>query len=121
MDALRVQRDRQSFERATLGDGYDDHGLVVASQSGTPINASNLNHRFKETLKRAKLSPTYRVHDLRHAAATAMLQAGIHPKVASERLGHASVAITLDLYSHLVEGLDSDAADRMEEVFRDAV
>jgi integrase len=50
-----------------------------------------------------------------------MLRARIHPKVASERLGHASVAITLDLYSHLVEGLDADAAERMEAVFREAV
>src|SRR4051794_12643605 len=121
MEALRVQRDQQSFERATLGDGYDDHGLVFASRTGTPINASNLNTRFKEALRRAKLPSSYRVHDLRHAAATAMLQAGIHPKVASARLGHASVAITLDLNSHLVEGLDSDAADRIEDVFRSAV
>ncbi len=85
------------------------------------MNASNVNHRFKEALKRAELSTTYRVHDLRHAAATAMLQAGIHPKVASERLGHASVAITLDLYSHLIEGMDADAADKMEDVFRQAI
>jgi len=121
MEALRAQRDRLSFERATYAEGYADHGLVFPSRNGTPTDACNLNRRFKEALKRAGLPGRYRIHDLRHAAATAMLQARIHPKVASERLGHASVAITLDLYSHLVEGLDSDAADRIEDVFKAAI
>lgn len=121
MAALRVQRDRIAFDKATYVEGYAEHGLAFPSRTGTPMSASNLNHRFKEALKRAGLPDRYRVHDLRHAAATAMLQAGIHPKVASERLGHASVSITLDLYSHLVDGMDADAADRIEDVFRQAI
>jgi integrase len=119
--ALRAQRDRIAFDRATYAEGYAEHDLVFPSQSGGPMDASGVNHRFKEALKRAELPQTFRVHDLRHAAATAMLQAGIHPKVASERLGHASVAITLDLYSHLIEGMDADAAERIDDVFRRAV
>jgi integrase len=121
LEALRVQQDRQAFDKAAYGDAYTDHGLVFPSRTGTATNVSTLNHRFKEALKRAGLPDRYRIHDLRHAAATAMLKAGIHPKVASERLGHASVAITLDLYSHLVEGLDADAAERMEAVFREVI
>jgi len=121
MAALRVQRDRVAFDRAALCVGYAEHGLVFPSRTGVPMSASNVNHRFKEALKRAELPHTFRVHDLRHVAATAMLRAGIHPKVASERLGHASVAITLDLYSHLIEGMDADAADRIDEVFKQAI
>ena len=118
---LQAQRDRQAFERQACGDAYADHGLVFPSRTGTATNVSTLNHRFKDELKRAGLPDRYRVHDLRHAAATAMLRAGIHPKVASERLGHASVAITLDLYSHLVDGLDADAAERIEAVLSAAI
>jgi integrase len=121
LEALKIQRDRQAFDKAAFGDAYTDHGLVFPSRTGTATNVSTLNHRFKDALKRAGLPDRYRIHDLRHAAATAMLKAGIHPKVASERLGHASVAITLDLYSHLVDGLDADAAERMEAVFREVV
>ena len=57
-----------------------------------------------------------RFHDLRHSHATQLLASGVHPKVAQERLGHASVAITLDLYSHVVPGLQAEAADRVDQV-----
>jgi integrase len=74
-----------------------------------------MHTRFKQALKRAGLSSQVRFHDLRHFAATLMLAAGVHPKVASERLGHAQVGITMDLYTHVVEGLDRDAAERMQQ------
>jgi integrase len=78
----------------------------------------NVIRGFKAALARAGLPGHYRVHDLRHAAATLMLAAGVHPKVASARLGHSTVGITLDLYTHSVEGLDADAAERIQRAVR---
>ena len=65
--------------------------------------------------------PRVRFHDLRHAHATHMLAAGVHPKVASERLGHSRVGITLDLYSHVLPGMQEDAAARVDEAFQIAL
>ena len=65
--------------------------------------------------------PRIRFHDLRHAHATHMLAAGVHPKVASERLGHSRVGITLDLYSHVLPGMQEDAAARVDEAFEIAL
>ena len=65
--------------------------------------------------------PRVRFHDLRHSHATHMLASGIHPKIAQERLGHATVAITLDLYSHVLPGMQADAAVRVDEVLRQAL
>ena len=62
--------------------------------------------------------PRIRFHDLRHAHATHMLSAGVHPKVASERLGHSKVGITLDLYSHVLPGMQEDAAARVDEAYQ---
>ena len=68
----------------------------------------------------AKL-PRIRFHDLRHAHATHLLASGVHPKVASERLGHSKVGITLDLYSHVLPGMQADAAARVDEAMREAI
>ena len=65
--------------------------------------------------------PRIRFHDLRHSHATQMLAAGIHPKIAQERLGHSTIAITLDLYSHVMPGMQADAAEQVDEAIRRAV
>ena len=65
--------------------------------------------------------PRVRFHDLRHAHATHMLSSGVHPKIASERLGHSKVGITLDLYSHVLPGMQADAAARVDDALRAAV
>jgi integrase len=65
--------------------------------------------------------PRVRFHDLRHSHATHLLASGVHPKVAQERLGHATVAITLDLYSHVLPGMQADAASRVDEALRQAI
>ena len=62
-----------------------------------------------------------RLHDLRHSHATHVLAAGVHPKVASERLGHSKIGITLDLYSHVLPGMQSEAAARVDDVMREAI
>jgi len=116
--ALRLQQARQNEDRHILGVDYASYDLVFASRTGTPLMSRNVIRAFKATLARAGLSSDTRIHDLRHAAATLMLSAGVHPKVVSERLGHSTIGITMDLYTHSVEGLDVDAAARMQRAVR---
>jgi integrase len=103
-------------ERTPLTDLYDDQGLVFTTEAGPPINPSNLRQRsFAPLLKKAGL-PHIRFHDLRHTCATLLLSEGVHPKFVQELLGHASVAITLDTYSHMLPGMGNEAADAIGEV-----
>jgi len=100
-----------------LGDLYRDHGLVFTSEVGTVINPTNLRRRsFAPLLERAGL-PRIRVHDLRHTCATLLLVRNMHPKYVHELLGHATVAITLDTYSHVIPGMGNPTARAMEDVF----
>jgi integrase len=95
---------------------YQDQGLVFASESGSLINPSNLRQRsFAPLLKRADL-PQITFHDLRHTCASLLFQKNIHPKFVQELLGHASVAITLDTYSHMLPGMGSEAAEAIANV-----
>ena len=79
------------------------------------MDPDRISHLFRVTVEAAGV-PKIRLHDLRHTAASLALATGIHPKVVSERLGHSSVAITLDIYSHLTPGLQEDAAERLGEI-----
>lgn len=118
--ALKEQRERQDAERASLGADYAHFDLVFASGTGTPLLPRNVIRSFKLALARAGLPSRTRFHDLRHAAATMLLRAGVHPKVVSERLGHSTITLTLDTYTHVVPGLDADAAGRLERVMDEA-
>ena len=73
-----------------------------------------------KVLKKARL-PHIRFHDLRHSYANLLLKAGIHPKIVSERLGHANIGITLDTYSHVLPGLQERAAERLDEMLESRV
>jgi integrase len=106
---LREQRERQLLDRALMGDAYEDQDLVFAHGDGSPIHPDSFSDAFWRHTKAAKL-PRIRFHDLRHTHATLALAAGVHPKVVSERLGHASVTITLDTYSHAIPALQETAA-----------
>jgi integrase len=112
-EALRSHLERQLEEIDNLGDLYRDQGLVFPSQVGTPMNARNLTARsFKRVLTRAGLRDL-RFHDLRHTFATLMLQNGEHPKVVQEMLGHATIAITMDTYSHVLPNMQREAVARL--------
>jgi len=89
--------------------------LVFGNINGNPMDPGTLTHNFARIARRAGLAGT-RFHDLRHTFASLMLLAGIHPKIVSEALGHSSVAFTLDVYSHVVPGLQEAAAKRLDEV-----
>jgi integrase len=118
VEALRRHLERQLEDIEVLGDLYGDQGLVFATEAGTPINPSNLRQRsFAPLLKKAGL-PHIRFHDLRHTCATLLLSKGVHIKFVQELLGHASVAITLDTYSHVMPGMGEQTATAMDETFR---
>jgi integrase len=110
---LRQHRVRQAEAKLLAGPAYQDQGLVFASGIGTPVEPGNLRRSWLGITAAAGL-PGLRVHDLRHAHATLMLGSGVHPKVVSERLGHASVNITLDTYSHVLPGLQAAAAEALD-------
>ena len=88
--------------------------LVFDNERGKPIDPSVLSHNFGRIVKRAGL--VARFHDLRHSYASLMLAAGVHPKIVSEALGHSTVAITLDIYSHVTPGLQEAAAKQLDSV-----
>ena len=112
--ALQVQKDRQSFERQSLGDAYADHGLIFATPLGTPLDRDNMTKRLKRVLEAAGISSARPFHTLRHDNATLSLLAGVNAKTTADRLGHHSPAFTLERYTHAVRSLDDDAADRLQ-------
>jgi len=94
---------------------YEDSGLVFATRKGTPLDAQNvINRHFKPLLKQVDL-PLIRWHDLRHTCATVLLGRGVHPKLVQHLLGHASITMTLDRYSHWIPSMGRHAADGMDE------
>ena len=114
VEALRVHLEKQLQEMEALGDRYSDQGLVFTTEAGTPINPSNLRQRsLASLLKRAGL-PHIRFHDLRHTCATLLLSKNVHPKFVQELLGHATIAITLDTYSHVLPGMGDHSARHAE-------
>jgi integrase len=90
-------------------------GLVFTEADGSPVYPQTFGLQFAAAVRKSGL-PYIRFHDLRHTHATLALQAGVNPKVVQERLGHRSIAITLDTYSHVTEGLQEDAAQRIADV-----
>jgi integrase len=113
--ALRLHGDRQTFERKAAAEDWHDQGLVFCKPKGGPLDPSHQTATFKEALKRAALSQI-RFHDLRHTSATLLLAKGVHPKVVSEMLGHATVTLTLDTFSHLVSTLHEQTAAAMDDL-----
>ena len=93
--------------------------MVCPTLDGRPLSPREITKAFRRLAARVKIGVTF--HGLRHGHATALLKANVHPKIASERLGHASVGITLDLYSHILKGMDEDAAQRIDAALRTAM
>ena len=89
--------------------------LIFTTRSGKPISPRNIVRHFKSVIEREGL-PEIRFHDLRHTHASLLLEAGVHPKVVQERLGHSSISLTLDTYSHVIPSLQSEAADQVESM-----
>jgi integrase len=117
---LRVWRKRQAEDLLKLGVRIDESSFVCAGEDGQPVQPQSLTHAWHRFLAKSGL-PRVRFHDLRHSHATHMLGSGVHPKIASERLGHATVGLTLDTYSHVIPGMQEDAVSRIDAAFASAV
>lgn len=120
LDELRQHRIRQAEMLLQLGVRLTDEHHVVAREDGEPLQPRSLTHAFVKFIRRHGL-PQVRLHDLRHSHATHLLAAGVHPKIAQERLGHSSVSVTIDLYSHILPGMQAEAVSRVDAVLRDAL
>ena len=114
VNELRSHRVQQAEELLKLGVPLTDDAFVVAQADGSPLQPRTITHQWHQLLANTKTLPRIRFHDLRHAHATHMLSSGVHPKIASERLGHSKVGITMDLYSHVMPGMQEDAAARVD-------
>ena len=115
VELLRRHRLDQLEDRLIAGSGYQDRDLVFASAVGTPIEPGTIKRTLSRILGSAEVGHV-RWHDLRHAHATLMLSSGVHRKVVSERLGHASVNITLDTCSHVLPGLQDAASAQLDVI-----
>jgi integrase len=109
---LRRHRARQAQEQLKIGSAWQDYGLIFPSEAGTPLDPDNFSHLFSRLCKRAGLGH-WHPHELRHSGASLMLAHGTPLHVVSEVLGHASIAITKDVYGHLAEGEKRAASEGM--------
>jgi integrase len=117
---LRAHRARQAESLLSLGVRLDADGFVVAQADGSSYDPDSISKEWRLRIIKSGL-PRIRFHDLRHTHATHMLASGVHPKVASERLGHSRVGITLDLYSHVTEGMQADAVTLVDAAMAKAL
>jgi integrase len=116
MEALKRHQATQEEERSKLGPLWDKTGLVFRSTTSTPVNRHNLmNRSFKPLLVEAGLPRSTRFHDLRHTAASLLFSQATHPKLVQEALGHSSIAVTLDVYSHMIPGMGNQVVNAMED------
>lgn len=115
---LKRHHARQAAQRLALGASYHGEDWVCAADDGKIISPSAFSHGFKNLVAAVGLR-RIRLHDLRHTHATLLLLQGVNPKVVSERLGHSTVSLTLDVYSHVMPGMQQQAVDRFEELLAD--
>lgn len=112
---LREHKETQAATRTMMGIALKDDDLVFSDLNGKPLLPNTVTHAWIKLVKRVGLEGI-RLHDARHSHASLMLKAGTHPKIVQERLGHASIGITLDTYSHVAPGLQQAAANRFDEL-----
>lgn len=120
IEELKAHRARQAQELLKLGVRLSGDSFVVAQADASPLKPTSITHEWVRLLGQTSL-PRIRFHDLRHAHATHMLASGVHPKIASERLGHSKVGITLDLYSHVLPNMQADAVAQVDDALRAAI
>lgn len=117
LNLLREHKKVQAEKRLKKGAEWHQHDLVFCTRLGLPIQARNILRRhLRPILKVAKLPETLNLYSLRHSCATLLLSAGVNPKIVSERLGHASIVLTLDTYSHVLPDMQQSASDKLEKM-----
>lgn len=118
--ALRSHKAQQAQERLLFGPDYSNNDLVFPLPDGTPWPPDSLTASFKHLVKKLGIKGI-RFHDLRHSHASQLLKANVHPKIVSERLGHSSIAITMDTYSHITEGIQREAVQKIDIALQEAM
>jgi len=117
IEMLREYREKRAAEAVMLEKPITDNDLVFCHPNGSPLLPDTISHAWDKAVRRAGLR-VIRLHDARHTHASYMLKQGIHPKVVQERLGHSSIQVTLDTYSHVAPGIQEKAAARLDDVFK---
>jgi len=117
---LNVLKTQQKDQLEMAGIDWDETSLVFQNSEGKTLSPDTVSHAFKKIVKQIGL-PNLRFHDLRHTHATIMLKVGTPPNVVSERLGHSSVSITMDIYSHVLPGMQEEAAKAFENALKNCV
>jgi integrase len=112
---LREHKERKMQDKLMLGAILKENDLVFSTPEGKPLLPDSISNTWVRIVKHAGLSH-FRLHDARHTHASLLLKQGAHPKVVQERLGHATISTTLDLYSHVAPGLQDAAAKRFDDV-----
>jgi integrase len=120
VEELRAHRNMQAEALLKLGIRLSEECFVVAQAGGLPLQPRSLTHAFELFVAKHNL-PRVCLHDLRHSHATAMLKNKVHPKVVQERLGHSTIAITMDIYSHVLEGMQEDAVETVDAALQAAL
>jgi integrase len=118
---LRAWKERQASELSELGITPSDNALVCGRWDGLPVKPDSLTGEFCRAIRKIPNIPLIRFHDLRHSHATQLLTEGIHPKIAQERLGHSSIKTTLDLYSHVTDTMQDEAATKLDSAFKSVI
>ena len=117
-DALGALREHYAERKVvceSLGITVSGDDLVFGGVYGSPLSPNTVSHAFRDICKKAEIDGI-RFHDLRHTHATMLMKQGVNPKVVQERLGHSSISVTLDIYSHVVPGMQELAALEFDEV-----
>ena len=114
--ALQQHKAKQNEEKLRADLDYEDHGLIFALRNGTPVDQRILVRRYFKPLLHAADLPNIRLYDLRHTCATLLLAAGDNPKIVSERLGHSTITLTMDTYSHVLPDMQQASAEKLEEM-----
>ena len=120
VNALSAHQKQQEWERRIAGEAWTDQDLVFCTLTGGPFDAGSISHAKDRALEHANL-PHVRTHDLRHTAATYLLSQGVHPKVVHELLGHSSITLPMNTFSHVLPTLHKKVADHMDRLYRASV
>jgi integrase len=114
VSGLAEHHRRQSEERCFAGERWSEKGLVFTTSVGTPLDQRNLLRTFYAIQATGGL-PEIRFHDLRHSAATLLLAQGVHPRFVMELLGHSTITLTMNTYSHVLDDMKRETASKMDD------
>jgi len=114
---LKEYREEQEALRILSGTTLKEEDFVFSQLNSKPLLPNTVSHNWVKIVRRAGLNGI-RLHDARHTHASLMLKQGVHPKIVQERLGHSSIQVTLDTYSHVAPGLQETAAPKFDEIFQ---